>query len=150
MCTQTQKQLVGAATCCVANALNGAPAQCRPVAQCSAVDRWTPQPWVFSLHHRFPVVTCAAVLAAFALWANANIADVRLADDARGRIAAVCSCIRFPEVPPDVLINYWACFSWLQQYDRNRDLLLRAVSALEARRFDSMELKSDLQLVYPG
>ena len=70
--------------------------------------------------------------AAFALWENANIADVRLADDARDRIAAVCSLIRFPEVPPDVLINYWACFSWLQQYDRNRDLLLRVHSRRDA------------------
>ncbi len=68
------------------------------------------------------------MLAAFALWANANIAVGPMAPEQRERVAAVCSRIRFPDVPPDVLLNCWACFKWLQAYDPNKDLLLRAVS----------------------
>jgi len=71
-----------------------------------------------------------AVLAAFALWAEANITATPLAPEQKERIAAVCSRIRFPAVPPDVLLNYWACFKWLQAYDPNKDLLLRAVGSL--------------------
>ena len=57
-----------------------------------------------------------------------NIAAEPLAPEERQRIAAVCSRIRFPDVPPDVLINYWTAFQWLQQYDPGKELLLRAVS----------------------
>lgn len=67
---------------------------------------WAPQHCDLRLRHCCLLQARGAVPATFALWENANIADVRLADDARDRIAAVCSLIRFPEVPPDVLINY--------------------------------------------
>lgn len=67
------------------------------------------------------------MLAAFALWADANIAAGPLSPADRQRIAAVCSRIRFPDVPPDVLLNYWAAFKWLQLYDSGKKLLLRAV-----------------------
>jgi len=78
-------------------------------------------------------VLLAAVLAAFAIWADANITAeplASLAPEQRERVAAVCSRIRFPEVPPDVLLNYWTCFKWLQEYDKTKELLLRAVSRL--------------------
>jgi len=78
-------------------------------------------------------VLLAAVLAAFALWADANIAVTPaepLAPEQRQLIAAICSRIRFPKVPPGVLLNYWACYKWLQAYDTNKDLLLRAVSTV--------------------
>ena len=67
------------------------------------------------------------MLAAFALWADTNIAVEPLRDASRERTAAICSRIRFPEVPPDVLLNYWTAFSWLQQYDSGKELVLRAV-----------------------
>ncbi len=81
-------------------------------------------------------ILLAAVLAAFAIWADANIAaepPTPLTPQQRERIAAVCSRIRFPEVPPNVLLNYWDCYEWLQAYDPNKELLLRAVSGLQCR-----------------
>lgn len=74
------------------------------------------------------VLVLAAVLGAFAFWADTNVTAEPLAPEERQRITAVCSRIRFPEVPPDVLINYWTAFTWLQQYDPGKELLLRAVS----------------------
>ena len=70
------------------------------------------------------------MLGAFALWADTNIGVEPFDPGQRERVAAVCSRIRFPEVPADVLLNYWAFFKWLQRYDPSKDLLLRAVSAI--------------------
>lgn len=82
---------------------------------------------VRTLTHCF--LACTAVLAAFAAWANANMPAGSLSEEAHQCIAAICSRIRFPELPPDVVLNYWACFGWLQQFDGTRELPLRAVSA---------------------
>ncbi|KAI7842076.1 hypothetical protein COHA_004272 [Chlorella ohadii] len=78
--------------------------------------------------HNVKADTEATVLAAFALWADANINCEPEALVHRVWVAAVCSRIRFPEVPPDVLLNYWTSFKWLQAYDPNRDLLLCALA----------------------
>ncbi|KAI7842077.1 hypothetical protein COHA_004273 [Chlorella ohadii] len=71
--------------------------------------------------------TEATVLAAFAAWANANMAAGSLSEEAHQGIAAIFSRIRFPELLPDVVLNYWACFGWLQQFDGTRELPLRAI-----------------------
>ena len=106
-------------------------------------------------------VLLAAVLAAFELYdaADANIAVTPaepLAPEQRDRVAAICSRIRFPKVPPGVLLNYWACSKWLQAYDPNKDLL-RAVSAvwhrlwpwLLVQAFDLLFLKLVAELPLP-
>lgn len=74
-------------------------------------------------------ILLAAVLAAFALWANENIDCEPLELEQRSWISAICSRIRFPDVPPDVLLNYWMRYEWLQAYDPSKDLLMRAVRA---------------------
>ena len=68
------------------------------------------------LWHSAPV----AVLAAFASWADTNIAAGPLADSDRERIAAVCSRSRFPDIAPDVLVNYWDYFSWMPAVRRKQ------------------------------
>ena len=116
---------------------------------CSEVGRWAAllqyclqqllssangrEPRGLPLMHR--ILVCPAVMAAFAAWANANMAAGSLSEDAHQCIAAICSRIRFPELPPDVVLNYWACFGWLQQFDGSRELPLRAVSAGRAACF---------------
>lgn len=49
--------------------------------------------------------TCAAVLVAFAAWAQANLSqqDAETVD----RINAICSRIRFPDIPAGLLQQYW-------------------------------------------
>ncbi|KAI7842075.1 hypothetical protein COHA_004271 [Chlorella ohadii] len=83
-----------------------------------------------------------AVLAAFATWAKANIGVQPFDPGQRDRVAAVCSRIRFPEVPPDVLMNYWTCFKWLQAYDPNKDLLLCALATANDSQQPALWLSS--------
>lgn len=65
------------------------------------------------------------MLAAFAFWAEQNIKEIT--PDARQRIAAICSRIRFPAIPSHILDNYYTCHSFMRTFDPNRELLFRAV-----------------------
>ncbi|EFN57315.1 hypothetical protein CHLNCDRAFT_143939 [Chlorella variabilis] len=71
--------------------------------------------------------TEATVLAAFAFWADQNIKDTDR--DAGQRIAAICSCIRFPAIPGHILDNYYTCHSFMCTFDPNRELLFRAITS---------------------
>jgi hypothetical protein len=66
------------------------------------------------------------VLAAFAFWAQQNIKETDA--DARQRIAAICSLIRFPDIPASVLLSYHKCHSFMRTFDPDRELLCMAVS----------------------
>ncbi len=67
-----------------------------------------------------------AVLAAFAFWAQRNIKETDA--DARQRIAAICSLIRFPDIPASVLLSYHLCQSFMRTFDPDNRLQCMAVS----------------------
>ena len=68
------------------------------------------------------------MLAAFVCWAELNIKAVDA--DKERRMAAICSCIRFPAIPAGVLLDYFRHYKCLRWFDPDKDLLLRAVSEL--------------------
>ncbi len=70
-------------------------------------------------------VSSPAVLAAFAFWAQRNIKETGA--DARQRIAAICSFIRFPDIPASVLLSYHKCHHFMRTFDPYRELLCVAV-----------------------
>lgn len=68
------------------------------------------------------------VLAAFCCWVENGPADDRAGRSAVDRVAAICSRIRFPAIPPPLLHCYWAQFGFLRRFDPGNQILLRAVS----------------------
>jgi hypothetical protein len=67
------------------------------------------------------------VLAAFACWVERNIQEL----DEQGieQVTAICSRIRFPDIPAGMLRNYWTNWSFLNQFDPGCDILSRALVA---------------------
>ena len=86
-----------------------------------------------SCHLLFP-----AVLAAFAYWAEHNINSEDDDEDEEDegeeeceRIQAICSRIRFPDIPASILLSYYSHFKFMRWFDPDKELLLRAVSELQ-------------------
>lgn len=71
------------------------------------------------------------VLAAFCYWVESGPAgehrDV-VHEVHEARLAAICSRIRLPVIPPSLLHSYWAQFRFLRRYDPGNQILLRAVT----------------------
>ena len=65
------------------------------------------------------------MLAAFAYWAELNIKEGDAGKEER--IQAICSRIRFPDIPASVLLNYHAHYPFMRWFDPDKELLMRAV-----------------------
>lgn len=72
--------------------------------------------------------TEATVLAAFCIWVENRPPGDEVPRDAAEHVSAICSRIRFPEIPPSLLHAFWAQFAFLRSFDPGKQILLRAVS----------------------
>ena len=71
--------------------------------------------------------TEATVLAAFCCWVESVPAGDQARRDTDERVAAILSRIRLPAISPPLLHCFWAQFAFLRRWDRDGQILLRAV-----------------------
>lgn len=76
-----------------------------------------------------PCPPAPAVLAAAAQWFDRNL-QLMPAAQRKQRIDAICSLVRFPSVPPVILLSLYAAAEFLQEFDPDGQLLTLAVSSV--------------------